>query len=61
MNKVEELRAALAWCIEQFRGESGAGESYWQGQPGYQSAVRALEDSDKDKVLHHPEYLEVKN
>ena len=30
----------LDWFIEQFRGESGAGESHWEQYPEYREALR---------------------
>ena len=36
-------RRLLAWFIEQFRGESGAGESHWEQYPEYREALRLIE------------------
>lgn len=55
----EELRAErealqhgaglLAWCIRQFQGDSGAGESYWQTIPQYKIAQAWLSRFQKSE------------
>ena len=37
---VADHQRVLAWFIEQFRGESGAGESHWEQYPEYREALR---------------------
>lgn len=37
-----ELLAFARWAIEQFRGESGTGESHWEQYPEYLAGCRAV-------------------
>ena len=37
---IADHQRVLAWFIEQFRGESGAGESHWEQYPEYREALR---------------------
>lgn len=41
----------LVWCVAQFQGESGAGESYWEQFPEYQAACKIVDAARRAGIL----------
>jgi len=49
-NAHDEMLEALKWCIHQFQGDSGTGDSHWEDYPEYVKArdlLQALEEESK--------------
>ena len=45
-----EMLEALKWCVHQFQGDSGTGDSHWEDYPEYVKArdlLQALEEESK--------------
>ena len=45
------LAELLAWCVAQFQGESGAGESYWEQFPEYGAACKIVDMARRAGVI----------
>lgn len=45
------LAELLAWCVAQFQGESGAGESYWEQFPEYEAACKVVEMARRAGII----------
>ena len=45
------LAELLAWCIGQFQGESGAGESYWEQFPEYEAACKVVDMARRAGII----------
>lgn len=45
------LAELLAWCVAQFQGESGAGESYWEQFPEYEAACKIVDMARRAGII----------